>query len=781
MSDLDLSFVDKTVERLGRGEEAVIAILLAIQDEYRYLPDEALRRVCEVSDIRPATVTGVSTFYDRFRHTPAGEHTVRVCVGTACHVKGAGVVHEAFCRHLDISEGEDTDADRLFTVEKVACLGCCTLAPVVQIGDVTYGHLTPAAVPGVLRDYLAHCDEAASSKKARAVGPDDEMAEIRIGLGSCCIARGSGLVNEALHRAVDEIGAQAIIKRVGCVGMCYQTPLVEIVKPGAPDALYAQVRAEDARGIVRRHFAPKTLPQRVGRAVSDVLDTLLTDETWQPVARYSINVRDPHVAEFLDRQKRLTTELCGVLDPVDMDQYLGGGGFDSLKRCIAELTPEEIISQIEASGLRGRGGAGFTTGRKWRAVRDEDSDKKYIVCNGDEGDPGAFMDRMLLESYPLRVIEGIVIAAYAVGADEGVMYIREEYPLAVRRVEAALEACRQRGLLGERILGSDFSLDLRIMRGAGAFVCGEETALLESIEGRRGMPRLRPPFPAHSGLWGKPTLVNNVETYATVPWTLRHGAEALAEMGSEGSKGTKVFSLAGKIDRGGLIEVPMGISVHDVVEIVGGGSPNGRFKAVQVGGPSGGCVPASLGATAVDYEALTEVGAMMGSGGLVVLDEHDCMVDIARYFLEFTQDQSCGKCTFCRIGTRRMLDILERLCEGKGKKGDLEKLEHLARITKAGSLCGLGKTAPNPVLSTLQYFRAEYEAHLEGRCPAGVCKALVVYSITDDCIGCTKCAQACPTGAIGLKPFEVHEIDTDLCVRCGECKGICPVDAVIVT
>ena len=780
MSDLDLSFVDKTVERLGRGEEAVISILLAIQDEYRYLPEEALRRVCEISDISPATVTGVSTFYDRFRHTPAGEHTVRVCVGTACHVKGAGVVHEAFCRHLDIPEGEDTDAQKLFTIEKVACLGCCTLAPVVQIGDVTYGHLTPASVPGVLRDYLLQLEERAGRKEVEAEG-DGQTAEIRISLDSCCIARGTGLVYEALQQAVADTGADAVIKRVGCVGMCYQTPLVEIVKPGRAGVLYACVRPGDARAIIQKHFRPKALAQRMVRGVSDALDTLLTDETWPPVTRYAIDVRDRDVADFLDPQEHLATELWGVLDPLDMDEYIRLGGFDALKHCIGELTPDEIISRIEASGLRGRGGAGFTTGQKWRLVRDAPGDKKYIVCNGDEGDPGAFMDRMLLESYPLRIIEGLLIAAYAVGADEAVLYIRDEYPVALLCVNVALAACEERGFIGRRILGSDFSLNLRVMQGAGAFVCGEETALLASIEGRRGMPRLRPPFPARSGLWGKPTLVNNVETYATVPWTLRHGADALAAMGSQGSAGTKVFSLAGKIARGGLIEVPMGISINDIIEEIGGGSPDGRFKALQIGGPSGGCVPASLGETAVDYEALTDVGAMMGSGGLVVLDEHDCMVDIARYFLEFTQNQSCGKCTFCRIGTRRMLDILERLCKGDGKPGDLEKLEHLARITKMGSLCGLGKTAPNPVLSTLKYFRDEYEAHIAGRCPAGVCKAMVTYSITDDCIGCTKCAQACPTGAIALTPFEVHEIDPDLCVRCGECKGICPVNAVSVT
>jgi len=784
MGELDLTFVDRSVDEIGTEPENVLQILHAVQGRFGYLPREALERVCEITEITPASIEGVSSFYDHFRHRPVGRHIIHVCVGTACHVKGADRVYEAFYRHLGITKGEDTDAQKLFTVEKIACLGCCTLAPAVQIDNVTYGHLTPDTVSTVIGDFLRYeQSQAGRKKKTHQLQADksESRGEVRLGLGSCCVARGSGKLRDALEKALADTGIKLQVKHVGCVGMCHQTPLLEVVPPDGKSFLYAHVQPEDARDVILRHFKVNGIQKRISTTVSQVLETILSDEKTEPVTRHSIDVRDKPVADFLGRQKHIATENRGDIDPVDIDEYIANGGFSALQKCIREMSPEEIISEIERSGLRGRGGAGFPTGLKWSAMRNQQTDKKFIVCNGDEGDPGAFMDRMLMESYPYRIIEGMIIAACAVGANEGYFYIRAEYPLAIERITQALNNCRERGFIGGEIIESGFSLDLKIMPGAGAFVCGEETALIASIEGRRGMPRLRPPYPAQSGLWGKPTLINNVETYASVSWIIRNGAEAFAKLGTDNSKGTKVFALAGKVDRVGLIEVPMGISVRQIIEDIGGGIAGGlQLKAVQVGGPSGGCVPAELSHLPVDYETLKEIGTMMGSGGLVALDETDCMVDIARYFLEFTQNQSCGKCTFCRIGTRRMLDILERLCNGQGVKADIEELEHLARMIKKTSLCGLGTTAPNPILSTIRYFRDEYEAHVEKRCPAGKCKALIVYSVTDDCIGCTLCAQHCPVDAIEMKPYEKHEIDAEKCIRCGTCKNICPADAVEV-
>lgn len=775
------SFVDQIISEIGPNAGNVIPILHAIQNRYNYLPETALRRVCEITDVTPASIMGVSTFYSQFRHTPIGQHIIRVCTGTACHVKGSELVYDAFCRELHIQEGQDTDPEARFTVQKIACLGCCTIAPVVQIDGMTYGHVKTAGVANILQDFLLHQGRRMAVFEARKFLPE-EAGEIKIGLGSCCVASGSRRVQHALEQTLEETGIQAKVKRVGCVGMCHRTPLLEVNLPDQDPVLYDSVQPKDVKRIILRHYKPKTFRQRIKNAAFSLIENILDDPHSNGFTRHALHVRDPNIQAFMGRQKHIATEHSGQIDPLDLQEYRSKGGFEALERCLVDSSPDKIIAQIKASGLRGRGGAGYPAGQKWQIVRRSDDTVKFIICNGDEGDPGAFMDRMILESYPFRVIEGMIIAAFAVGAHEGYFYIRAEYPLAVQRIKDALKQCLESGLLGENILGKGLSLKLNMLEGAGAFVCGEETALIASIEGRRGNPSYRPPYPAQKGLWGHPTLVSNCETFATVPWIIRHGPEALAELGTSKSKGTKVFSLAGKIARGGLIEVPMGITIQEIVEDIGGGIENGKqFKAVQIGGPSGGCIPAELAQTRVDFEDLTEVGAMMGSGGLLILDETDCMVDIARYFLSFTQNQSCGKCTFCRVGTRHMLRILEKLCAGDGKREDLEKLEEIAHRTQQGSLCGLGKTAPNPVLTTLTYFRDEYEAHLQGTCPAKRCKDLITYWIDETCIGCTICAQNCPTGAISVTPYQRHIIDQNECTKCDTCRQGCPTESVKIT
>jgi NADH:ubiquinone oxidoreductase subunit F (NADH-binding)/NADH:ubiquinone oxidoreductase subunit E/Pyruvate/2-oxoacid:ferredoxin oxidoreductase delta subunit len=782
VSETDHNTIEQIVERIGRQSRHALPLLQAVQAQYGYLPLEVLHQLCEVTECTPSQLWSIATFYDQFRLKPAGRHVIKVCIGTACHVKGSSQIYEAFRRHLKMAADEDTDADRLFTVDRVACLGCCTLAPAVQIGEVTYGHVTQDTVGAVLTDFLERQKE--TGKRAAKKGDRSNVSpegEIRIGLGSCCVARGSGKLLAAITQVMEETSIRAKVKHVGCVGMCYQTPLLEIISPSGKSTLYVRVEPQDAKSIILKHFQPPGRIRSMINSVHQTLDRILTDSIAEPLVRYPAEVRDPYIADFLNRQKHIATEHCGASSPVDLEEYRSLGGFTALEKAIGSLSPDEIINHIHRSGLRGRGGAGFPTHLKWTAVRSAESEKKYIVCNGDEGDPGAFMDRMLMESYPFRILEGMIIAARAVGAGQGYLYIREEYPLAVERISQAIELCRANGYLGRGIAGSDFSLDLQIYTGAGAFVCGEETALLKSIESKRPAPHLRPPYPASHGLWGLPTLINNVETYSLVPWIIQHGGDALAELGTAKSKGTKVFALAGKVVRGGLIEVPMGITVRQVIDEIGGGIADGRkLKAVQIGGPSGGCVPASMADIGIDYESLHTAGAIMGSGGMVVLDETDCMVDIARYFLEFTQNQSCGRCTFCRVGTKRMLEILERLCRGEGKQGDIEKLQELSRRIQTTSICGLGKTAPNPVLSTIEHFRDEYEAHIDGRCPAGKCRELIHYTITDECIGCTICAQHCPVDAIPMKPYEKHTIDQEACIRCGTCKNVCPVDAVEV-
>ncbi len=773
-----ISQTDAIIRGQGTSRACVIPILQAIQKQFNYLPVPALNRVTQTTDIPAALITEISTFYAQFRLEPAGAHFIKVCIGTACHVKGAEDVYQGFRNVLNIAENTDTDPDRVFTVEKVACLGCCMLAPAVQIDAITYGFVDIARIPSVLDDFLR--SSAAASTAVEPISLSEQTGKIRICRCSSCTAGGSAKVAQSCAEQIQSLGLPAVLQDVGCSGMSFQAPMMDIVTNGRIFR-YGQVRPEDVRAILLRHFRPVRTSGRLKAAVTRLLENIYSDENPEIKIRYPAR-REPQPDDpYLKHQHCIATEQSGELDPLELDSYRESGGFQALETCLKEMSPDQTCDIITRSGLRGRGGAGFPTGVKWSNVRQQASDTKYLICNADEGDPGAFMDRMIIESFPFRVIEGIQIAANAVGARQAVVYVRAEYPLAVERLRQALALCGKSNLTGQNILESGFSLDIRITEGAGAFVCGEETALIAAIEGKRGTPRFRPPYPSVNGLNNCPTLINNVETLSLVPWIIRHGADAFLKTGTEKSSGTKSFALAGKIIRGGLIEVPMGMTLRQIVEEIGGGIQDGlAFKAVQIGGPSGGCVPASLADTQVNYEDLTAAGTMMGSGGMVVLDETDCMVDVARYFMSFTQLESCGKCTFCRIGTRRMLEILKRLCRGEGKAGDIQRLESLSTDIQRGSLCGLGKTAPNPVLSSIKYFRDEYEAHLEGRCPAKKCKELIRYRITDTCIGCTKCSQNCPADAIPFTPYEQHEIDREKCVRCGACKTVCPEDAIVV-
>ncbi len=777
--NIDLQHIDSLVDSLGKEKNSIIPILQAIQSGYNYLPEEALKRVCEKTNITPAQIVSVASFYSQFRFKPAGEHIIKVCVGTACHVKGAEQVYDAFKREFDLKEGEDTSPSGKYTIEKVNCLGCCTLAPVVQIDEITYGHVSSGKVGEVIGDFEKLKDTKKGKRFRKSTG-EEIQGEIRIGLGSCCVASGSNEIRDAVKETIENKGLNVKLKHVGCVGMCHQVPLLEVVPLNGETILYSKVKAVDVDQILEKHFQPAGFFKRMENKFLGLVENVVDDGRWSGVERYSLDIREKHVSSFLGRQKPIATEFRGIINPVDIQEYISRAGFAALRKCLLEKDPEWIINEIIESGIRGRGGGGFPTGKKWKMVSEQVSDIKYVICNGDEGDPGAFMDRMLLESYPYRVIEGVIMAAFATKCNEGIFYIRAEYPLAVKRIQEALEICYKEGYLGKNILGSGFDFELSIFQGAGAFVCGEETALIASIEGNRGFPHIRPPFPAVEGLWGKPTLVNNTETFAQIGYIIRHGAKAFNSIGTEKSTGSKVFALAGKVSRGGLIEVPMGMTIREVVEEIGGGVANNRkFKAVQIGGPSGGCIPAHMSDISIDFESLIDAGAMMGSGGMVVLDDTDCMVDIARYFLSFTQNESCGKCTFCRIGTKRMHEILIKITSGKGVEKDLEELENLANWTKKGSLCGLGKTAPNPVLSTLKFFRDEYEAHIKGTCPSGKCKDMIRYEITDDCIGCTLCVQDCPTDAIPFKPHEKHEIIQDLCIKCDGCRQVCPENAII--
>lgn len=584
--------------------------------------------------------------------------------------------------------------------------------------------------------------------------------------GTGCTSSGSAKLVERFEEQLKANGLDKEVKvvRTGCFGLCEAGPVVIVYPEGT---FYSRVKVEDVDEIVSEHLLK-------GRKVQHLV--YVDHKTHETSVQKSLRE-----IGFYKQQQRVALRNCGVIDPENIDEYIAFDGYKALAKAVTEMTPEQVIDEVLASGLRGRGGAGFPTGKKWQFARATKADKKYFVCNADEGDPGAFMDRSLLEGDPHAILEAMAIGGYAIGADEGWIYVRAEYPIAVKRLEVAIEQAHEYGLLGEHIFGTDFNFDIHIRLGAGAFVCGEETALMASIEGKRGEPRPKPPFPAVKGLFEAPTNINNVETLGNVAQIILKGADWFKSIGTERSPGTKVFALGGKINNTGLVEVPMGVPLRTIIEDIGGGIPNGKkFKAVQTGGPSGGCIPASLLDISVEYDTLTSVGAMMGSGGMIVLDEDNCMVDIARFFLDFTVDESCGKCTPCRVGTRRMLEILERIVNGKGEEGDIEKLENLANNIKATALCGLGQTAPNPVLSTIKFFRDEYEAHIkEKRCPAHHCQALLNYVITDKCKGCTLCARNCPVGAITGEVKQQHKIDTTKCIKCGQCMTNCRFGAII--
>jgi len=585
--------------------------------------------------------------------------------------------------------------------------------------------------------------------------------------GTGCTSSNSPKIIEQFEAQIKEKGLEDEVKviRTGCFGLCALGPVVVVYPEGC---FYSEVKVEDVPEIVEEHLLKGRIVQR-----------LLYDET---KAGAQEEVKPLKETDFYKKQKRVALRNCGVINPEDINEYIAYDGYQALAKCLTELKPEDVIQIVKDSGLRGRGGGGFPTGLKWSFTAANKADQKYVVCNADEGDPGAFMDRSVLEGDPHCIIEAMTICGYATGATEGYIYVRAEYPIAVKRLEIAIAQAKEMGLLGKDIFGSGFDFDLHIKLGAGAFVCGEETALMTSIEGNRGEPRPRPPYPAVKGLFGKPTTENNVETFANIPTIIREGAEYFASMGTEKSKGTKVFALGGKIKNTGLVEIPMGTTLREIIEEIGGGIPNGKkFKAAQTGGPSGGCIPMSLIDTPIDYDNLTAIGCMMGSGGLIVMDEDNCMVDIAKFFLNFTVDESCGKCTPCRVGTRRLLEMLDKITSGNGTLEDLDKLEELCYYIKENSLCGLGQTAPNPVLATLKFFRDEYVAHVvDKKCPAGVCKDLLQYKIiADKCRGCTACARKCPVGAISGTVKNPHTIDTSKCIKCGACIETCKFGAII--
>jgi NADH-quinone oxidoreductase subunit F len=787
----DLAKVDEILSRYPRDESSLVMVLQDIQSQFRFLPCEALDKVAGELAIPRSRVFSAATFYKAFSLEARGRVVVQVCKGTACHVRGAQLLEDEFCRQLHVPVG-GTTPDGNFTLETVNCVGACAMAPVVVMGDKYHREVKAGQVPRLIKNAAKAGAESVESERAsrplpayRLTSPSDVLSRNRMAIdtrkalsgriqvcgGTGCMAAGAKQVHDALRAAAETKGIafrvelspcdhpskEFLLSLNGCQGLCQKGPLVHLMPD---DILYTHVKSADAEAIVD------------AIASGSRVDRLLGDHKGR--------ADDP----FYQGQLLKVLEHCGHVDPESLDDYLAHGGFAALAKALSDMSPERVLEAVDKSGLRGRGGAGFPTARKWQTALKASrttGTPTFVLCNGDEGDPGAFMDRSVAEGCPYQVIEGMILGAYALGGKQGYIYVRNEYPLAVARLQLAIESCRKVGLLGDNILGSDLSFDLRISRGGGAFVCGESTALMRSIEGKVGEPRAKYVRSAERGLYDSPTVLNNVETWALVPGIVEHGPAWLNSIGTERSKGTKVFCLVGQVQRTGLVEVPMGASLRHLVFGLGGGPPAGhKFKAVQTGGPSGGCIPESMLDLPVDFDALTEVGSMMGSGGLIVMDDRTCMVDVARYFVDFLMGESCGKCSPCRLGLPQLSFLLGKVTRAEACEADILAIEEIALGMGENSLCGLGKSAPNPVLSTLRYFRGEYEAHLRGSCPAGVCRNLIRYEINDKCIGCLLCVQPCPTHAITGEKKQKHVLNQQLCDRCGVCRSVCNHDAITV-
>ncbi len=787
--------IERIIRKWDSDPEYVIEMMQDIQDTFRYISKTAIDKMCGMTGKPKSYLYHIATFYKAFSLEPKGETIIQVCVGTTCHVKGAAKILDSFERVLGVKPGQTT-GDSKYTLEAVACLGACSIAPVVKIGEEVYGNVKSKDIEKLLG--MAGKGESEKSEKAsgdepveaKRISPEDlekiagkekksmekYQKTLMVCTGTGCVSAGGFKIKDKLEKVIADKGLEEkyAVVGTGCNGFCAMGPIVVVQPDGT---FYQKVGEKDIEELVDSLREEKP----VDRLLHQDPVTGDTNEKMEDIS-------------FFSKQQLIALRNKGIIDPENIDHYIARGGYRALGEALENRSPEEIRREVTASGIRGRGGGGFPAGVKWesgfKAARDRE-EEIYVVCNADEGDPGAFMDRSIIETDPHSVLEGMLIGAYAVGAREGFIYIRKEYPLAMERLKKAIAQCHEYGLLGENILGEDFSFDIHIHRGAGAFVCGESSALMTSMAGLAGEPRAKYVHSVEYGYRDKPTVLNNVETWANIPAIIEKGAEWFSSIGpgdvSEdpwgGSSGTKVFSLVGDIRNTGLVEVPMGITLREIIEEVGGGIPDGhRFKAVQTGGPSGGCLPAGKLDMEVDFDSLTEAGSMMGSGGMIVMNENTCMVDVARYFIDFLMDESCGKCTACREGLFHLSRILTRICNGEGRAGDIERLEELCETVAETSLCQLGGSAPNPVLSTIKYFREEYEHHIrDKKCDGGVCKALITYSINaDNCTGCAACFKACPVGAISGEPKKLHEIDTEKCIKCGICYEVCRFDAVEV-